>query len=182
MKKYLGLVLAAMLLAGCSTTGTTATTTTTAAGAEETTVATTAAAETTTAAAPAQEGEGDVDEYHVKITGYKLSKDYEGNDALIVNYDFTNNDEDTASAMIALQFKLFQDGVELEMGMSVGDDDYSSKNLMKEIKTGATLDCQSMYVLRNATSTVEIEITSLSGLFSDAPAAVTANVDLSTLK
>lgn len=109
----------------------------------------------------AMDTEGKLGEYYVKITGYTLSKDYEDKDAIIINYDFTNNSADTTSAMMALNFQLFQDGVELDTAIVSGDDSYDSDAEMKDIKSGVTLSCQAAYVLGNTTSPVEVEVAEL---------------------
>lgn len=155
------LALSALLLAGgCAQTSTTTTPST---DAGETVSATTAAPETTTAA-PSQNGEGTLGDYGVKITGFSLSKDYDGKDAIIINYDFTNNSEEAVAALFALNFKLFQGGVELETAIMVDDCDLTPEQ--SEIKKGVTLSCQSAYLLRDTSSPVEIEVSELMS-FSD---------------
>lgn len=102
-------------------------------------------------------GEGDLGEYHVRITGYHLAKTYDDKDAVILDYDFTNNGEDAASAMFALSFKLYQNGVELETAIII-DDSYDGDNALKDIKTGVTLSCQCAYELEDTTSPIEVEV------------------------
>ena len=127
--------------------------------------------------APAETaGEGDLGDYHVRVTGYRLAKDYDGKDAVILDYEFTNNGEDAASAMFSLSFKLYQDGIELERAV-VLDDSYDSDNELKDIKTGATLACQCAYVLGNTTSPVEVEISEWISFSDDVVAYV---IDLAT--
>lgn len=104
-----------------------------------------------------QVGEGTLDEYAIKFTGASLAKDYEGNDVIVISYDFTNNGEEATSAMVSLYIQAFQDGVELDAAYGIsGDDGYSADNSMKDLQTGATLNCQSAFVL-TSTSPVEVE-------------------------
>lgn len=115
-----------------------------------------------------QVGEGTLDKYAVKFTGASLAKDYDGNDVIIVSYDFTNNSEENASAMISLLVTAFQDGVELEHAYFIdAPDGYNSDNQMKDLKTGATLNCQEAYILSNTTSPVEVEAKASFSLSSD---------------
>ncbi|MBO4853607.1 MAG: DUF5067 domain-containing protein [Oscillospiraceae bacterium] len=120
-------------------------------------------------------GEGDLGDYHVRVTGYHLAKSYDDKDVIILDYEFTNNDEDATSAETALYIKMFQDGIQLESAIVI-DDSYDSDNGFKDIKTGVTLPCQCAYELENTTSPVEVEI---SKLFSFSDATVTYVINLS---
>lgn len=53
-------------------------------------------AESTT---PASGNSGTLGDYVVKFNGFSLSKDRDGNDAIIINYDFTNNSADPTAAL-----------------------------------------------------------------------------------
>ena len=113
-----------------------------------------------------QFGEGTLDKYAVKFTDAVLATDYEGHDAIVISYDYTNNDEDAASAMVALYIKAFQDGVELEHAYGIQGVEYNSDNETKDLKTGATLNCQTAFVLTSA-SPVEVEATAAFSFSSD---------------
>lgn len=122
------------------------------------------------------EESGVLGDYTVNFTGYTLAKDYEGNDAIIVSYDFTNNSEEATSALAALQIQVFQDGIELETAiLSDAPDGYNSENEWKDIKTGATLNCQAAYILSNTSSPVEVEA---SEFFSFSDAVVSCTYDI----
>ena len=104
-------------------------------------------------------GSGDLGDYHAEIKGAALAKDYEGNPAIVITYEWTNNSDDTTSAMVAVTGKAFQDGVQLETAIIMGDDSYDSGTSMKEVRPGTTVDIQCAYVLTSETSTVEFELT-----------------------
>lgn len=106
-----------------------------------------------------QAGSGDLGDYHVAIKGAELAEDYEGKPVIIITYAWTNNSEDTTSAMVAVAEKAFQDGVQLETAIVMNDDVYDSGTGMKEVRPGTTLDIQCAYLLTSETSTVEFEIT-----------------------
>lgn len=106
-----------------------------------------------------QAGSGDLGDYHVEIKGAELAEDYEGNPVIVITYAWTNNSEDTTSAMVAVAEKAFQDGVQLETAIVMDDEVYDSGANMKEVRPGTTLDIQCAYLLTSETSTVEFELT-----------------------
>lgn len=112
---------------------------------------------------PAQGGEmvgsGDLGDYHVEIKSATLVKDYEDNPAILITYAWTNNSEDTTSAMVTIMQKAFQDGVELETAILFDVEGYDPESSMKDVRPGTTIDVQSAFVLTSETSTVEFEIT-----------------------
>jgi len=113
------------------------------------------------------EGSGDLGDYHVEIKNASIVKDYEDKPAILVTYAWTNNSEDTTSAMVALIGKAFQDGIELDTAILTNVDGYEAGTSMKEIRPGATLDVQAAYVLTSETSVVEFELSELISLSDD---------------
>lgn len=104
-------------------------------------------------------GSGDLGDYHVEIKGATLAKDYSGKPAIIVTYAWTNNSNDTTSAMVSVSGKAFQDGVQLETALIMGDDSYDAGASMKDVRPGTTIDVQSAYILTSETAVVEFELT-----------------------
>lgn len=47
-------------------------------------------------------GEGDTGLYHIKITGASSGKDYEENNVITITYEWTNNSDETTSALVAI--------------------------------------------------------------------------------
>lgn len=123
-------------------------------------------------------GSGDLGDYHVEIREASLTKDYEGKSAIVITYAWTNNSDDTTSAMAAVFAKAFQDGVQLESAVIIGDDSYDSGTSMKDVRPGTTIDVQCAYVLTSETSTVEFELTELISFSDD---MVTMNFDPAAL-
>ncbi|MBK7819740.1 MAG: DUF5067 domain-containing protein [Tessaracoccus sp.] len=108
--------------------------------------------------------------YAVTINDSRIIKDYEGKPALVVDLTFTNNSDDTANFMFATSAKAFQDGVELEsMVFTMNDTDYDSKNSMKDIKPGKSIDVQQAFLL-DGKDDVELTVTELIS-FDDTPLA-----------
>lgn len=107
--------------------------------------------------------EGEVGDYYVALKGCTFTQDYDGNKAVVVTYDFTNNSEEAISAIAALYIQAFQDGVQLETAFVMDDSAYNAETSMKDIKPGITLeDCQDVFVL-TSDSPIEIEVSELFG-------------------
>lgn len=106
---------------------------------------------------------GTIGKYDVKIGDCAFGEDYEGNKMIVVNYDFTNNSEDTVMPLMALEGKAFQDGVQLELAIAFDSSVYDAGIEQKELKPGASLSgCQKAYVL-SSESPVEFEFGELFG-------------------
>ncbi len=96
-------------------------------------------------------------DFKVTYKSFSLVKDYKGNDAIMITYDFTNlNPEEAQSFMIAVGDRLYQDGIQLEMAVT-GE----SENTMTSVKNGATVTVKTAYLLRNTQSPIEIELKEL---------------------
>lgn len=138
-------------------------------------------AETASPSPEPEEGEngaGNLGDYTVEILSARKSTDYEGKDAIVIRYSFTNNSDDATSFMFATQSKAFQDGVELEMAVLMDDDTYNSQDLTKEIKTGASIEVEKAFVL-DSDSPVEAEVSELVSF--DDEQKVEKTFDLATL-
>lgn len=108
--------------------------------------------------------EGDVGAYRVALTGYAFNTDYDGNNIVVVTYDFTNNSEETISPLVCIYIQAFQNGIELEHGFVMDTAVCDVGIEQKDVKPGATLTgCQTCFVLTSE-SPVEIEV---SDIFSD---------------
>lgn len=123
------------------------------------------ATSTTTKQSAALEAEkGSTDEntlgdYKCVVKGAKLTKDYLGKDAVIITYEFTNNSDSPASFDVALDDNVYQDGIGLETGILGGDADQDLFDV--EIKTGVTKEVKKVYVLRDTTTDLDIEVSEL---------------------
>lgn len=107
-------------------------------------------------------GSGNLGDNYVEIKGGQLATDYEGNPVCIITYSWTNNSDETTSAMYEISEKAFQDGVELDSAYFILDSSiYDSGSSMKDVRPGATADIQCAFVLANQTSDVEFELSEL---------------------
>lgn len=104
---------------------------------------------------------GALGDYEVTIKSYEIMEDYDGNDAIVVSYDFTNNSEETTSFDVACMYSLFQNGVELEFTSVYPDpDSFDAINdvTMTEIKPGTTIEIKTCHILSDLTSPVDVEV------------------------
>ena len=97
-------------------------------------------------------------DYEVEIKSASIVQDYEGNPAIVVTYSWTNNSEDTTSAITSVSCSAFQSGVGLETAIIMDDSAYDSDSFMTEVRPGTTIDVQAAFVLNDKTSIVEVEI------------------------
>lgn len=111
-------------------------------------------------------GSGDLEEFHVEIKGASIVEDYEGKPAIVITYAWTNNSEETTSAMVALYGKAFQDGVQMDTAIVIADG-FAIGESMTDIRPGTTIDVSSAYSLTSETSTVEFELSKLVSLSKD---------------
>lgn len=101
-----------------------------------------------------RDGHADAD-YAVTIDACASTSGYDGSPAIIVDYSFTNNSEESKSFATACHAKAFQNGVELESAI-VADD--LGNGYMAEIKPGATTVVRLAYALTDQSEvTVEVE-------------------------
>ena len=91
------------------------------------------------------------------VKGAKVTKDWEGKDAVLITYEFTNNSDSPMSFDGALNDKLYQDGIELESAI-LSDDNESKLLDTVDLKPGITKEVKKAYLLRNKDSEIEVEI------------------------
>lgn len=116
-------------------------------------------------------GSGDLGDSYVEIKSADISTDYEGSPAIIITYSWTNNSDETTSAMVSTSEKAFQDGVELDTALMMSDN-YDSSASMKDVRPGTTIDIQCAFALSNQTSEVEFELSELFSFSKNAPKVV----------
>lgn len=123
--------------------------------------------------------EGDLGSYHVEIKGAAAAADYEGKDAIVVTYSWTNNSGSTASAYEALRVKAFQNGAPLDSAVVIDSEKFDFSNYMREIRPGRTTDVQIAFHINSKTTAVDIEISELGSSSGD---MVTMEFDLAKLE
>lgn len=94
--------------------------------------------------------------YTAVFKGYTLTKDDEGNDALVLTYDYTNGSKDEQSFAWAFLFEATQAGEELGSPMFDENGNQITKNYEEMIKKGQTLEVAIALSLVNTTDDVTI--------------------------
>lgn len=156
-----GLLAVSMMaaMAGCAETTDSSSSQAEETSAAESSVEESSAAEETEAE-DSTEAAAEETEFQVELLGTSISQDYEGKPVLVVEYNFTNNSDESQSFIFACQDKAFQNGIECDDTV-IGCDDIDSQQQMNEIQPGTTYALKIGYHLQDTTSPVDIEVTSL---------------------
>ena len=88
-------------------------------------------------------------------------KDYNGDPAAKITFNFTNNSDETTSFMSSVRVEAYQDGKQLEIAF-VTSGDVNMESTTTKIKTGTSLDVEQAYKLISS-SDVEVEVYPLIG-------------------
>lgn len=104
---------------------------------------------------------GEIVETSIKITGHLLSKDYEGSDVLVVNYEFYNGEDSANGFSYMFNDKAYQNGVECD-SMVIGCDDVDAQSQLNKIQPGVSYIVSVGYHISDK-SDVEIEVKDLLG-------------------
>lgn len=107
---------------------------------------------------PADTSSATVGDYEVSIGDAFVAPDMDGNPALIVSFEWTNNSEETVGSMVALHAQAFQDGVQLETAIMNSTEGYDPDASWLDIQPGATQTFQQAYTMTSETSPVEITV------------------------
>ena len=120
-----------------------------------------------------------VGEFELYYKGASIMKDREGNDALVLTLDFTNNSKETTDYFWAIYETAIQNDTELEMAIvylneetleAVDDSQYQN------VDPGATFEVQTAFELADTTGEVEITFEEMDGDKNDS-----ITIDLSTV-
>lgn len=133
--------------------------------------------ETTVSSVDAEKKETDentIGDFKCVVKGAKITKDWEGKDAVLITYEFTNNSDSPISFDGALDDKLYQDGIELESAILSNDEEAKLIDTV-DLKPGITKEVKKAYSLRNKKSEIEVEIQEIFS-FSDDMIKTTINL------
>ena len=119
-------------------------------------------------------GEGQKAESNrIKLGDYELlykdaciMTDSDGNDAVVLTLDFTNNSKESASYIWSINETLVQNGEELEVAAVITD--YASfatviDKQFEDVAPGETLEVQTAYVLKDAAAPIKVTFEQLFG-------------------
>ena len=120
-----------------------------------------------------------VGDFGLLYKGASIMTDYEGNDALVLTLDFTNNSKEITNYFWSIYETAMQNDKELEMAVvylntetmeSVDDSQF------EDVAAGATLEIQTAFVLDDTTGEVEVTFEEMEGTENDS-----ITIDLSTV-
>ena len=94
--------------------------------------------------------------YTAVFKGYTLTKDDEGNDAMVLTYDYTNGSKEEQSFAWAFLFEATQAGEELGSPMYDENDNQITRNYEEKVQKGQTLEVAIALTLVNTTDDVVI--------------------------
>ena len=105
-------------------------------------------------------------DYQLLYKGACIMTDSDGNDAIVLTLDFTNNGKDNASYLWSVDETVMQNGLELEVATVFTDYDTFETVIdgqFTEIAPGTTLEVKTAYVLKDAAAKVEATFEQLFG-------------------
>ena len=110
--------------------------------------------------------------YELFYKGAKIMTDYDGNDAIVVTLDYTNNSKEANSYLWSFVETVKQNGTELTgatIFLSEDSFDTVTDSQFSEVAPGETSEVQLAYVLTDLTSEVELQWEELLGAKSGKP-------------
>ena len=97
-------------------------------------------------------------DYELLYKGACIMEDSDGNDAIVLTLDFTNNGKENASYLWSVNETLMQNGTELEVATIFQDYDSFETvvdSQFTDVAPGTTLEVRTAYLLQDTTSPVE---------------------------
>ncbi len=93
------------------------------------------------------------------FTRYDITSDYEGNPALVLSFEYTNNSADPNMAASDFYIQVFQNGIEKDVCFLSSDSQWADleHNLTTDIKDGVSLSVCRSFALDDLSSPIEIE-------------------------
>lgn len=93
----------------------------------------------------------DIDDCHITYTRHELAKDHNGNDCLIIYYNYTNKRDDECSAMgNSAYITLYQNGVQKDRAwLKLGHKNEAIDNHYKNVLSGVTIEVAEAFELDN---------------------------------
>lgn len=108
----------------------------------------------------------------ISIASWEISEDYAGKDVVVIEYAWTNNDDEPAEFAFSINDNVYQNGVELEdaFGCKKVDSDAS----LKKVQSGKTYNVKKAYVLEDMS---EINVVATTSFWNDE--ILNENIDIS---
>ena len=120
-----------------------------------------------------------VGDFELLYKGASIMRDCEGNDALVLTLDFTNNSEETTDYFWSIYETAIQNDTELEMAVVYLNEEtleYVDDSQYQNVDPGATVEVQTAFELDDTTGEVEVTFEEMEGDKNDS-----ITIDLSTV-
>lgn len=99
-------------------------------------------------------------DYEVTVQKFEVVKDWEDKDVLKITYDWKNNSDKDQSAIFAVNFKAFQDGIENGVEMILSD--FIDLGIgQKDVRAGYGQEGVETGIMIDTTKPIEIELSEL---------------------
>lgn len=92
----------------------------------------------------------EVSESNIKLSSWELSKDYSGTEVLVVEYEWTNTNDEEANFATTFTAKVYQNGIECESAIMV--DGVDTQKQLNDIQPGVTYNLKKAFVLQDKTT------------------------------
>lgn len=105
-----------------------------------------------------------IDDYELQYKGASIMTDDEGNDAVVLTLDYTNNSKEDTAFWVAVFEKAMQDGMQLDTALVYPDpDSYVSitDDKFTDVAPGKTFEVHTAFVLSDATNPIEVTFSDL---------------------
>ncbi len=111
----------------------------------------------------------------ISIASWEISEDYAGKDVVVIEYAWTNNDDEPAEFAFSINDNVYQNGVELEG--AIGCKKVDSEAAYKKVQSGKTYNIKKAYVLEDM-SEINVVATAEFIIFGD-DEILNENIDIS---
>jgi hypothetical protein len=129
--------------------------------------------------APADDGgavaSGALGDYEVSIISAEQTEDMDGNPAIYITYEWTNNSDTETSFLLALSSYVYQNGISCEIA-TLSEDIAEINDVLTDIQPGTTITVAEAYLLQDTENPIDVEVEELMD-FSDSPAQVVATFE-----
>ena len=105
-----------------------------------------------------------IGDYQALYTGAYITKDYDGDDAIVIPLTYTNNSKETTSFLFSMFYTALQGGIEMDIAtIFVSADSFETlgEGTMTDVASGGSYDVNLTYKLKNLTDPIVIEFSDL---------------------
>lgn len=122
---------------------------------------------------PKQKNKGTVSgKYDVEIVTAKTATDFQGNPAIIVTYNFTNNSNANASFLTSVSANAFQNSIQCNVATMMPDV-MDAQPSLAEVQPGGTITLECAYSLQDTTNPITVQVDPLMSITNEVNAQMT---------